>query len=240
MSSAPTSAGVLDLETRSAEGLAVTLNLQEIMNKIENAGHTEELQEIAAEHEIKIQNLKNFDPIKRKVKEHFTKMISGAALKLYGSEIYCIGWAGLSGGAVKCGVVTEEKSEKQVIGDFLSFLSDKGPFLIVGFNVRGFDIPRLRYRCMIHDLAWPDWMPSTIHEDRYEKQCIFDLRDVLDEGRLDTHLRVFGLPPKTASGAHVQDMTPEEVASYCADDVERERRLALRIMPNTSYRHFVV
>jgi hypothetical protein len=42
-------------------------------------------------------------------------------------------------------------------------------------------------------------------------------------------LRAFGLPPKTADGSQVAGMTIEQIATYCAEDVSRERLLIRRL-----------
>jgi DNA polymerase elongation subunit (family B) len=231
----PLDGEVFDIETRGAQGLAQTLGIQEKILRVDEMEDVEDMLEFAFQEEIALGNAKKYESVKKVITEKLDKIVSKAAVKLYGAEIYAIAYAGLAGGKVKAMAVTDEVDEAKLIRTFLEALDQGGPHCMVGFNIRGFDLPILRARCAFHQIHWPAWLPRTVREDRYDTNVVFDIMDVLDEGPLDTWLRVFGLPPKTASGAKVAEMSPREVAQYCADDVERERLLARRVMRNTKH-----
>lgn len=104
------------------------------------------------------------------------------------------------------------------------------PITWCGFNVRKFDLPFLAYRCAKLEVPWPGHYPA---RNDY-RRCV----DVLDltfdvspprGGSCDWHLRGMGLPPKTESGANVKSMSLDEIKTYCAADVARERLLLRKL-----------
>jgi hypothetical protein len=234
----PLSGIVFDIETRRAVGLSDKLGIQEKVMGLD-AMEVDELISLAHDEGIKLGKRNKRESIYSHLVDHYGKVIEKAALKPYGAEVYAIAFGGLGGGSIKTMAVTEEAPETVVITRFLAALEKIAPVLLVGFNVRNFDIPILRTRCALLGLSWPDWMPQNRRQDKYNDDVVWDIQDVLDEGNLDTWLRVCDLPPKTAQGGSVQDMSPREVAQYCADDVERERMLARRIIINTKHRGMI-
>ena len=137
----------------------------------------------------------------------------------------------------------EERTERDVIIAFLSHLeSYGGGVVLMGFNIRGqggwrkgFDIPVLRTRCILLGIPWPEYLPQTIREDKFSP-ALFDLCDVFSEGSCDDWLAAAGLPLKSASGAAVASMTPDERREYVANDVELERLLCGLVLPNHKLR----
>lgn len=126
----------------------------------------------------------------------------------------------------------EGVNERDVIeGFFASLVELYGDnLMLAGFNIRGnrpgrkgFDIPMLRCRSVCLGLGWPEWLPSTLAEDRYHKNRTFDVCDVFPEGSMDDILVAMGLPAKTSKGSSVSEMSDDQVAAYNANDVDLER-----------------
>ncbi len=198
------------------------------------------------------------DPVKilKRVEDALMSARDKAALKPYGNQICAIAARPVEGAdedvrtlldgeerPVWDGMVwaTDPQTERNVILAFLSYLESFGEkVVLMGFNIRGqggwrkgFDIPVLRTRCTMLGIRWPRWLPQTLREDRFHTS-LFDLCDVFSEGNCDHWLAAAGLPLKSASGAAVESMTPQERRDYVANDVELERLLCGLVLPNHS------
>ena len=251
---------VFDIETIRHPQLETWLGTEEKVDRLNDVS-PENLVKIAAAADIKIGNLKDPAKIKDKIVRAYRSELDDAAVKQYGCSICtiaakpvywvatCLEWI-REGRELperenyeppKAWTVTDTHSERDIILAFLECLAelDAEPVLM-GFNIRGtkswkqgFDIPILRVRCAMLGITWPRWMPSNLSDDRRSHR-LFDICDVLSEGSLDQWLRMAQLPPKTAGGAEVQDMTPEDRALYCCNDVELERLLCGVVLPTQS------
>ncbi|MCP3882372.1 MAG: hypothetical protein GY701_28855 [Sulfitobacter sp.] len=222
---------VFDIETRRHPDLKKNLGVDAKIARLDGL-EVDDLKVIAEHEGVKLGNRKDPEKVLSCIVDHFERMVDKAALRIYGAEVACIGYADIVGGPVMVKAADDDCTEKQLIQRFIAALDVDAPRCMTGFNIRGFDLPMLRARCALLGLYWPSWMPATVREDRYETDYVFDAMDVLSEGSLDTWLRVSGLPPKTGKGSEVQDMTPEDTARYCADDVERERMLLQKVLRN--------
>jgi hypothetical protein len=248
---------VFDIETIRHPQLETWLGTDEKIARLDDVT-PEGLSKIAAVNDIKIGNLKDPAKIKDKIVRAYRAELDDAAVKQYGCSICTIAAKDVHDvdydhSVIRRGkelpeadnykpphvwTVTDEHSERDVIMAFLEWLAelDAEPVLM-GFNVRGtkswkqgFDVPILRVRCAMLGIPWPRWLPKNLGDDRRSHR-LFDVCDVLTEGSLDQWLRMAQLPPKTAGGAEVQDMSPDERASYCANDVELERLLCGVVLP---------
>jgi hypothetical protein len=227
---------VFDIETRRHPQLRASLGIDEKVARLDDL-EVDDLKLVADREEFKLGNRKTREAVYSKIVDDFDRLVSKAAVKLFGCEIYAIGCAfTYKDAAVQALAVGEtddgDRDEKAVIQAFMALLEREAPVCMMGFNIRGFDLPVLRTRCIQLDIHWPEWLPQTRREDKYERDYVFDIQDVFDEGNLDTWLRMSGLPPKTAKGSDTQNMTAREVAQYVAADVERERMLVMKILPH--------
>jgi predicted PolB exonuclease-like 3'-5' exonuclease len=130
-----------------------------------------------------------------------------------------------------------ERSEKALISSFVDRIAELKPQLVT-FNGSSFDLPVLRYRAMVHELAAPGLLLRP-YFNRYTEDAI-DLCDVLSsfshQGKATLHelCRVMGLPgkPDGMTGAEVEkyyrDGHIREIAEYCESDVVNTYRLWLR------------
>lgn len=243
---------VFDIETRRIADLRKLLGTDEKIERLAGMD-VADLRRVADRNDIAVAaNWKDPEKILNKVKTGFEDMVNKAALKQWGAQICSIACKPLRGvheslKFLRTGkaisdepgyeppmvwTVNDTYDERQIIHAFMSHLQTYAvPPILGGFNIRGttpgrkgFDIPMLRIRCALLGIEWPTWLPSTMYEDRISKM-LFDFCDIVKEGTCDQWLKVSGLPPKSASGSSVQDMTPEELFVYNANDVELERLL---------------
>ena len=162
-------------------------------------------------------------------------------LPLHG--IVCIGaliarrleghWAVRSLGAPHVG----ERSEAEIIQAFADKIAELQPQL-VSFNGHGFDLPVLRYRAMVHNVAAPG-LARRPYFNRYSDDAL-DLCDVLSsydprsKVSLDGLSRFLGLAgkPEGVDGSQVAALVKagriQEVAAYCESDVVNTYRIWLR------------
>ncbi|MDQ6994102.1 MAG: 3'-5' exonuclease [Mariprofundaceae bacterium] len=79
---------------------------------------------------------------------------------------------------------TSESSEKELLEGFFHLIETRTPRL-VSFNGRGFAIPVLKYRAMVHGLSCPKWVSSGNRWDHYEARYSsvyhVDLLEVLSD-----------------------------------------------------------
>lgn len=226
----PERAIVFDIETVPHPQLGLNLGFDQ---KLETAKKCslDDLKRLVSLEGIKLGTRNQEASIRKCVVSHYEKERDRAALKLYGFAICAIGMVDLYGDEVTTWVVDDDHSEAQVLQAFVAELVEV-PSILCGFNVRGFDIPRILVRAAAYRTVLPTWFPCDERAAKYDRRYVFDCQDVLSEGKLDYWLRMFGLPLKSATGAAVSGMTPEERRQYVANDVECERQLVNRLAIN--------
>ena len=220
---------VFDIETLSVPNIREIIGVEDDLATLRQMP-VEALHDFCTTHEIKLGNRTKEEAIRNHAIAHIEKQIGKAALKPYGCQIFAIGCADLADGKPR---VWAGRKELVILKAFVNLLSE-APAILAGFNIRGFDLGCLRARCLINSVALPNWFPEDERVDKYDRNNVFDARDLLPEGRLDIWLKAFGLPPKTASGSQVAEMSDDEVRQYCGEDVERERLLIRRLAPSVA------
>jgi len=107
--------------------------------------------------------------------------------------------------------------------------------VVVGHNIANFDIPFITKRAVVNGVRIPSWWPWRA---KPWDDAIFDTMTAWAGARdhigLDRLCAALGLPGKTGvDGSMVAGMWEAgkyaDVGSYCADDVERVRRVAKRL-----------
>lgn len=167
------------------------------------------------------------DPIKIAVHhtKHWTDERRRWTFSPLTARVCSIAWADLWGGPV---AAIADDDEAVVLKTFADVLTQRGgPPMLVGFNVRRFDIPFLTVRASILDVELPHWWPRG-----NDYRQVADLCDLTDRGGLDQWLLRCDLPRKTGSGEHVEYMPLSEIEAYNMHDVHVERLLAQKFAPN--------
>ena len=130
-----------------------------------------------------------------------------------------------------------ERLEGALIQAFVDRIAELKPQLIT-FNGNSFDLPVLRYRAMINEVAAPG-LSMRPYFNRYSEDAL-DLCDVLSSftpgarATLDEISRAMGLPGKPAGidGSEVASYFLQgrikEIADYCETDIVNTYRLWLR------------
>jgi predicted PolB exonuclease-like 3'-5' exonuclease len=135
-------------------------------------------------------------------------------------------------------------NEKQLLQGFFQYFERLRPRL-VSFNGRGFDLPVLKYRAMVHGISAP-WLHQAgdkwnSYNSRYSADWHCDLMDQLsDYGasarvKLNEVCSVLGLPGKFGvDGSKVAEMIDagevDAVREYCETDVLNTYLVYLRTM----------
>ena len=133
---------------------------------------------------------------------------------------------------IRCGGEVDS-SEEQLLGGFFQYFERSKPRLVT-HNGRGFDIPVLKYRAMLHGIRAP-WLHKGgdrygNYRYRYSSEWHCDLMDVLaDYGasksiKLDEVSKLFGFPGKFGiDGSQIKGMHEagqlKEIRDYCETDV---------------------
>lgn len=130
-----------------------------------------------------------------------------------------------------------ERTEKQLIAAFVDKIAELSPQLVT-FNGHSFDLPVLRYRAMIKEVAAPGLF-ARAYFNRYSEDAL-DLCDVLSsfsaqgKATLNELCKIMGLQgkPDGIDGGEVQRYFREgrvkEIADYCETDIVNTYRVWLR------------
>ena len=178
-----------------------------------------------------------------KTDEEIREVIGDKFPKHVYHSIICIGalvasdkeshWAVEALGAPHVG----DRTEKELITAFVNKIDDLKPQLIT-FNGSNFDLPVLRYRAMVNEVAAPG-LSARPYFHRYTEDAT-DLCDVLASfnsqcrATLDEICKLMGMPgkPDELCGSDVEtylrDGRIQEIADYCETDVVNTYRLWLR------------
>ena len=135
-----------------------------------------------------------------------------------------------------------KSSERELLEGFFGLIEKRAPRL-VSFNGRGFDIPVLKYRAMVHGLSCPRWFNEgdkwNSYDSRYANEYHVDLLEVYSDhgasARCSMHevASAFAVPGKLeTAGDDVRGMFEaghiDAVRNYCETDVCTTLLLFLR------------
>jgi len=127
----------------------------------------------------------------------------------------------------------ESSDESALLQGFFHLIEKRAPTLVT-FNGRGFDVPVMKYRAMVHGITCPRWFTEgdkwNNYDSRYGKHYHLDLLEALSDygasARCSMHevATVFGIPGKLdVAGDNVRAMFEAgEIAAirnYCETDV---------------------
>jgi len=133
-------------------------------------------------------------------------------------------------------------TERELIEGFFSMLTQRAPQL-VSFNGRGFDVPVLKYRAMVHGISCPRWFSEgdryNNYDARYSQRYHLDLLEAFSDfgasARCSLHevASAFGIPGKLdTSGGDVLELfiagEIDAIRNYCETDVCATTLLLIR------------
>ena len=152
-------------------------------------------------------------------------------------HVCTIAWA-INDGHVTLAHARSVEDERRVLSEFFAAINPYKTHVIVGHNIAGFDLPFLRKRAVILGVD----LPGPQHLPRDPKAWDKNINDTMvmfagsrDFIGLDRLCQVLGVPGKGGmDGSHVASMWAEgrhdEIAAYCAKDVERTRAVHQRFL----------
>ena len=155
---------------------------------------------------------------------------------LYG-RIACIAWCSGDGEILS---TTPDHSERESIGAYYDYLSFSFDNVFCGHNIFGFDLPFLKHRSIILDIAPPDSLWKAMNAKPWDS-CIKDTllmwsNDKWKKGSMDRLCKAFGIPGKGdfdgSMVAKTWPIDPQKVIDYCIDDVGRTRQIYKRLTFN--------
>jgi hypothetical protein len=144
--------------------------------------------------------------------------------------------------------------EAETIREFLSevsklqFESGQHEVVVVGHNVRRFDIMFLWQRCIVLNIQVPSWLEKARFESKFrDGGSVIDTMELAGNTRgtpfgpgLDRVCDALGIQTKgSITGANVYDVVMagrvDEAVEYCRDDIKRVRSVARRLVGKQPY-----
>ena len=190
--------------------------------------------------DVKLGNIKNPDLIAEKIQRaeenHTADYIRNAALDALSGQVLCIGYRKDN---QETGILcSDADGEAAMLRQWWALLNyyDRHP-LLIGFNVKTFDLPFIIKRSWRHRVDVPYW----IRNGRYWADTIVDLREVWQlgdsraQGSLGAISRHLGLGDKTGTGAEFSLLwnTDRQAAiDYCLQDVKITAQVAEILVPS--------
>jgi uncharacterized protein YprB with RNaseH-like and TPR domain len=208
---------VLDIETRPDPAIADSVEWWEHRReKVQPDGRLTDLIKIAADIDKKLD-------VER----------TGLALSQVGAIVACIGWQAWNDEEPT--VLTAREFNRQgelvLLREFAAQMPQHRDILVTWYG-RRFDVPMLIARCMVQNIRLP-WWPKP-RDYRYHVDLNDDLG--LERGLGDWQF-VMGGGFKQVDGAKLLELSAEELALHCREDVEQTVIMAHRTshvwMPRT-------
>lgn len=152
-------------------------------------------------------------------------------------EVVCIGFA-LDAAPPSGFVRLPAASERHLLEEFAAMLGALSrPYQVSGHNVVGFDRPFLRQRALVHGVRLPAWFTRPVKPwDAVgaDTMLAWTGGQPMKGIALDRLCRALGLPGKDGLDGSmvwdaIRDGRLDDVARYCAGDVERARACGERL-----------
>lgn len=197
---------------------------------------------------VKMGNLK--DPEKRaeKLKEakenYYTDAYAKAALHAWSGQVLAIGYR-MTDGDNTYDTVVLEGDEADIISDFIDLVANcrVNGGQIIGFNIKGFDLPFLARRAMKHGLLRADVLRPA--NNRYYFDCFVDIMEIWQCGsrmefismnRLATFMGCDqkidnGVTGKSFWSFYEDEETRELALDYLRQDIEVTAQIAEKLLP---------
>jgi len=157
------------------------------------------------------------------------ELIDRTALDSSSGTIFCIGLA-----IDEDNPIILKGGEKTILRDFFQILRDQADPAMVGalvaptvagHNVKGFDLPFIWHRAIIHQIQPPPFFNLYLRrysDAVYDTMTEWDWKHFISLDNLAYSLLGEG---KSGSGADVKDMVAEDIYNYCKQDVVLTRQV---------------
>ena len=155
---------------------------------------------------------------------------------LYG-RIACIAWCSDDDKILSTSAASPESEAIEMYYEYLSFSQDKH---FCGHKIHSFDLPFLKHRSIILDIAPPNALWKAMNAKDWD-DCIKDTllmwsNDKWKKGSMDRLCKALGIAGKgDFNGSMVAETwpkDPQKVIDYCIDDVRRTREIYKRLTFN--------
>lgn len=155
---------------------------------------------------------------------------------MYG-RVACIAWCSGEDEIISTG---SGYSEREAIGAYYDYLSFSFDNVFCGHNIFGFDLPFLKHRSIILDIAPPNLLWKAMNSKQWDS-CIQDTMLMWNQDKqkrvsMDKLCRALGIALKGdfdgSMVAKTWPIDPQKVIDYCIDDVERTRQIYKRLTFN--------
>ena len=181
-------------------------------------------------------NLKDPDKIKASIEEKREAYLRDAARSPLTGRVLAAGVRKPDGNLLIAHGEDEADILRKLVHQLRLYLQQSIP--VAGFNIKGFDLPFIRFRCAVHSIHCGGLM------DRWKGRAYWDgnFVDLMEEvvmGRersgnsLDAVCKALGVPGKTGSGAHFAQLykdAPESALDYLRNDLRATAAVYERIM----------
>ena len=152
-------------------------------------------------------------------------------------RVACIAWCS---GDDAISSTMPDHSEDEAIAAFYDYLSFSSDNVFCGHNISGFDLPFLKHRSIILNIAPPDslWkaMKAKTWDDCIQDTMIMWNTDTQKRTSMDKLCRALGIDGKGDFDGSMVAKTwptdPQKVIDYCIDDVSRTRQIYKRLTFN--------
>lgn len=157
-------------------------------------------------------------------------------------QICCIGFA-IEGEPAQTYTVNTNSvaDERSMLEAFFSHLTDAHSAtdrpVFIGHNSNGFDIPFIWKRCIVLGVKPPVWFPRDPKpwgDSTFDTMLAWNGAGAKAGGSMERICKILGIPGKgSMDGSQVWPMFQagriDEIAAYCADDVQRTRAMHQRM-----------
>jgi len=204
----------------------------------------EKLEECRSRHEEESANAeRNYEIAKAERRTKYeSDFISSAALNAMTCRILAIGYRPCGGKPVVKHGDGSHEAEADLLKHFWAVAAhvEETSGLLIGHNIKGFDLPRIIQRSWLHRISPP---VRLLDKTRYWKPFIVDTMELWQLGNrmerfisLDALARFFGVGAKNGDGAMFSKMflssdpaERQKAIEYAANDVEMNFHVAVRM-----------
>ena len=170
-------------------------------------------------------NLKDPEKIKASIEEKKEAYIRDAALSPLTGFVIAAGVRKPNGDLLLAHGGDEKDTLRKIVSQLNGYLQQQ--IAVGGFNIKGFDLPFIRFRCAVHGIPTGRFL-DRFRGRSYWNDNFVDLMEEVVMGRersgngLDAVCKALGIPGKTGNGAlfsRIYREAPESALEYLRNDL---------------------